>query len=241
MSAARATLSKFRIGSAGLRSTGAGLNAGEVIAIILTAGLLIGAVTYYWTSLRPEEERLRVLERQYSDQQADIARSISLKQKPTTSPAEQAKLTLGTLSEFKEDHLTPFGSGRITLINELNALTRKHGLQLTSGIDMATEAEVDAGADGDPKDKAGKGIDLNKVFPSMFVRVTVFGGYKSLRGFLAELERNKQFLVIDSVGLVNQELKTPTGRGRGQVSESGSSGIALTVEVWAYFRPAERV
>jgi hypothetical protein len=73
----------------------------------------------------------------------------------------------------------------------------------------------------------------------MFVRTTVFGPYKSLRGFLAELERNKQFLVIDSVGLVNQEIKATTGRGRGQAAESGVSGIALTLEVWAYFRPAE--
>jgi len=35
--------------------------------------------------------------------------------------------------------LRPLASGRIALINEINALAKKHNVQLTSGIDMPVE------------------------------------------------------------------------------------------------------
>jgi Tfp pilus assembly protein PilO len=204
---------------------------------VVSVVLLVTAVVYYVAKLRPEQSRLSVLEAQYQQQKAEITSSASNAAKdPEQSPAERARIAVESLDNFKSGYLTPYASGRIALINELNALAKKYNLQLPSGIDMSTEAS-DEGSEGGSK-AGGKQEDLNRVFPRLFVRTSVFGQYKDLRGFVAEVERNKQFLVLQNMSLINQTAKTSTG-GTGRASRmQESTGIALTIEIWAYFRPA---
>ena len=82
--------------------------------------------------------------------------------------------------------------------------------------------------------KRKKADDLLNAFPSVGFRFTVFGQYANVRNFINELEREKQFVVIDSVNLTNQEARTSSRRARGG---EGASGIMLTIEMSAYFQP----
>ena len=77
--------------------------------------------------------------------------------------------------------------------------------------------------------------DVLNAFPSVNFRFTVFGQYSNLRTFINELEREKQFILINSVNLTNQEAKTASRRGKGT---EGAGGIMLTIEMAAYFQPS---
>lgn len=216
-----------------------GLSPGEAIAILLAAAALLFAVTQYFSSLKPEQERLRVLETQLDAQQRSIIANAKTPGITEPNAEDQAKMALETLETFKSTHLKPFSSGRIALIKEINALAKKNSVTLTSGIDMgANLAESDA--DGDKASESSgttrrkKSDDLLNAFPSVGFRFTVFGQYSNVRTFINALENEKQFVVINSINLTNQEARTSSRRARGG---EGASGIMLTIEMSAYFQP----
>lgn len=216
-----------------------GLGVGEAVAILLAVVVVLWTLAYYFTSLKPEQDRLRTIEAQLEAQQQSILknRPDAVKNVPVE---DQAKTALESLDTFKETHLKPFSSGRIALIKEINALAKKNSVSLTSGIDMgSTGGEANSESEEAKEKKAvsrrKKTDDLLNAFPSVNFRFTVFGQYLNIRTFISELEREKQFVVINSVNLTNQEAKTASRRARGS---EGSSGIMLTIEMAAYFRPA---
>jgi hypothetical protein len=224
-----------RIGVKGI-SPGGGrlvLSPLEILGILVSLGLVVWTIVHYTTTLRPAQEKLGAAQSQFELQRKGILQSKD-PSKDGPSPAERATQTLGSLDSFKHDHLTPFESGRILLINEINALVKKHGLQMTSGIDMSTAAvEGTAVSKGSKASQKKKG-ELQNVYPNLTVRVSVFGQYDNIRKFVGDVERNKQFLLITSVSLLNQESRVTTGRG---ARAAGASGIALTIAMQAYFRP----
>ena len=75
------------------------------------------------------------------------------------------------------------------------------------------------------------------MFPSVSFRFTVFGQYSNVKTFINEVEREKQFVVINSVNFTNQEARAAGRRSRG--GEGGASGIMLGIEMSAYFQPKE--
>jgi len=215
-----------------------GLNAAETIAALVGIGLLVLVAVYYFSSLKPQQDRLHALETDFAIQQKSILDNAKPPSTEQHTPSDMAKDAIESLETFKTGHLKPFSTGRIDLIKEINALAKKHTVTLTSGIDMgASISESSAGGD---KAGAKKGALIRKkadeilsAFPSVTFRFTVFGQYAQVRAFINDLEREKQFLVIDSVNLTNQEARTSSRRGRGE----GGTGIMLTIEMSAYFQP----
>ena len=215
-----------------------GLGVGEAIAVLLSLVLLISVVTYYFYSLRPEQGRLLNLEMELREQQKNIIAGKS-PTGPETPVVDSTRTALESLEAFKSNHLKPFSSGRIALINEINALAKKHNVALTSGIDMGSNF-AKAGAESETSGTAGKkstkrkkGDDILSAIPSVTFRFSAFGQYSNLRTLINELEREKQFLVINSINLANQEARTASRRSRGE----GASGVMLTIEMSTYFRP----
>lgn len=216
-----------------------GLSPGEAIAILLAAAGLLFAVTQYFSSLRPQQERLQVLEAQLDAQQRSIIANATTTGTPEPNVEDQAKIALDSLETFKDTHLKPFSSGRIALIKEINALAKSNGVTLISGIDMGanlaeSDAEGDKTSDSKGTTRRRKSDDLLNAFPSVGFRFTVFGQYSNVRSFINALEHEKQFVVINSINLTNQEAKTSSRRARGG---EGASGIMLAIEMSAYFQP----
>lgn len=233
----RAARSEVR--QVGVRKLPFRLSVGEAVAIVLAAAVLVFAVAQYFSSLKPEQERLRKIEAELDAQQRNIIANSPGGQ-PAASAEDQAKVALESLESFKGGHLKAFSSGRIVLINEINALAKKNNVSLTSGIEMgATGDEAEGAADQSSEarstSKRKKADDLLNAFPSVSFRFTVFGQYSNVRTFINELEREKQFVVINSINLTNQEARTASRRSRGG---EGSSGIMLSIEMSAYFQPA---
>lgn len=216
-----------------------GLNVGEAIAVLLAAAVLVWTVAQYFSSLKPEQDRLGAIEAELDSQQRSIIASAKPDGPGQASAEDQAKIALESLETFKGGHLKPFSSGRIALIKEINALAKKNNVTLTSGIDMGANlgesgAEGDQASENKSTTRRKKTDELLNAFPSVGFRFTVFGQYSNVRTFINELEQEKQFVVISSVNLTNQEARTASRRSRGG---EGASGIMLTIEMSAYFQP----
>lgn len=216
-----------------------GLSAAETIAALVSIALLVGVVFYYFTSVKPQQDRLHALEAEFALQQKSILANARPPGSEQPTPSDTAKDAVESLETFKNGHLKPFSTGRIDLIKQINALAKKDNVTLTSGIDMgASIGESAAGDKGGKSDKKGptirkKADEILAAFPSVTFRFTVFGQYPQVRNFINDLEREKQFLVLDSITLTNQEARTSSRRGRGE----GVTGIMLTIEMAAFFQP----
>lgn len=214
-----------------------GLSAREAIAALVGIALLVWVVFYYFTSVKPQQDRLHALEAEFALQQKSILDNALPPGPEQATPSDMAKDAVESLDTFKNGHLKPFSTGRIDLIKQINALAKKDTVTLTSGIDMGASIG-ETGAAGGKSDKKGptirkKADEILTAFPSVSFRFTVFGQYPQVRTFINDLEREKQFLVLDSITLTNQEARTSTRRGRGE----GVTGIMLTIEMVAYFQP----
>src|SRR5262249_2123216 len=133
-----------------------GMSLPEIFAAALALVALAAAMSYYFTALGPEKARLRA-------QQQELQR-IQGESSPQSNEAggprgPNVKDSLASLQSFRSEYLKPLGSGRIALINEVNALAKKHNVVLTSGIDMplskAGHGDAKA-AKNDGADKKGK-------------------------------------------------------------------------------------
>ena len=233
----RDRVSKFEVRRVTAARLPLGLSSAELVIAVLVLLFFVVVVVYYFTSLRPEQARLERLQEDMKRAQSEIA-AVATPATLDASPAMTVRAALESLQAFKSEHLRPLASGRIALINQINALAKKNSLTLTSGIDMPLEQAAEAADEDSSKRK--KTENLFNIFPHMNMHFTVFGQYANVRAFINELEHNKQFLVIKSINISTQEEKTSEGGGGGRRGGRGGGGIAglsLTVEAAAYFQP----
>ena len=100
-----------------------------------------------------------------------------------------------TLAKFETDFLPPPEQGRMDLYEQLNQLIVKNGLRNTSGPTYtALEPEGTKAAGG--RTFATK---WQSYYPGVSVLVTVEGQYENVRRFIRDVERSRQFVVINEV------------------------------------------
>jgi Tfp pilus assembly protein PilO len=223
------------VGAPRIKTLPFGLTGVEIVAAFITLACVAIALTYYWTSLRPEQARLRQLERQLEEQQRDLV-PITPGVASTVSPSDAARDALESLERFKTVHLRAMRSGEIQLLRDLNAMAKKNGVQLTSGIDTTPRmpGQIEEDTSGAKKtQKQRKPEEILNMFPTLAARLSVAGEYTNLRSFISELESSKQFLVVKTISIINQEGKT-TGRNR---RSEATGGLVLSIEMTAYFHP----
>ena len=232
----RERISRVDVRSPRVKSLPFGLSWVEILSLTVAVIVVAVAVTRYWTALRPEQVRLHQLEQQLADQQRDLVLN-SGGVTTTTSPGDVAQQTLDSLDQFKTNHLKRLQSGEIELLNEVNALAKKSSVQLMSGIDttrkLPGQIEGDADAGQKKASKQRKPEEILGVFPALAARFSVSGEYTNLRSFISALEGSKQFLLVNTVNITNQEGRI-TGRSR-RIEAAG--GLMLSIEMIAYFRP----
>ncbi|HKG23281.1 MAG TPA: GspMb/PilO family protein [Blastocatellia bacterium] len=211
-----------------------GLTPRELVAAALAIAFFLSVIIYYFTSVKPERERLKVLEATMEAQQQVIRASIAgLKPTDASSDINAPTEALNSLQVFKSQYLKPLNKGRIDLLNEINGLAKKNSAQLTSGIEMSLQS-VDAEDESKPsKKKSSTNKAEMNVFPRLAIHFEVAGSYSSLRALIAELEKSKQFIVLDSINLTSIDASGEEGGPRG----AGGSGINLSINMTAYFQP----
>jgi Tfp pilus assembly protein PilO len=210
-----------------------GLSGPEIGATILALLVFVLAVIYYLTALSPEQTRLRAQEQELQRLNDELAQTQMV---PGGPQGPNIKDALASLQTFKGEILRPLASGRIALINEVNALAKKHSVTLTSGIDMPLEKGAAKTNDADSKRKK-KAEEVLNAFPRLDMHFTVFGQYPNLRTFLNDMEHSKQFFVLKTVSLVFQEDKGGGEGGGRHRAHAAGSGLAMAIDASAYFQP----
>lgn len=145
-----------------------------------------------------------------------------------------------SLSRFENDFLMRQDLGRMALYDELNQLILKNGVRNTSG---PTYAELEPQG---TKTTGGKNTQTKwqTFYPGVMVVVTVEGSYENLRRFIRDVERSKQFVVINEVELQRARDTNAPVSVEGAAAEGGAepgtgsrgSLVSLQLSMATYFQ-----
>ena len=137
-----------------------------------------------------------------------------------------------SLNRFENENLARQDQGRLDLYEELNQLILKNGLKNTSGPTYTTLDPAGT------KSVSGKSVitKWQSFYPGVAVLVTVEGQYENLRRFVNDVERSKQFVVINEI-----ELQRATqNNAPASADESGATArgalVSLQLNMATYFR-----
>jgi len=142
-----------------------------------------------------------------------------------------------SLNEFENKHLPRVDQGRLDLYEELNQLIIKNNVRNTSGPTYTTLDPTGT------KSTAGKTVvtKWQSFYPGIAVTVTVEGEYQNVRHFIRDVERSKQFVVINEVELQrasqNNQAAAPLAEGAdGAGSGTRASLVTLQLSMATYFQ-----
>jgi type III secretory pathway component EscV len=142
-----------------------------------------------------------------------------------------------SLNKFETENLLRPDQGRMDLYEELNRLIVKNGLKNTSG---PTYTPLDPTG---TKSTVGKSVTTKwqSFYPGIAVMVTVEGQYQDVRRFIRDVERSKQFVVINEVELqraTQNNAPTSVEEGGGSGAGSGTRGslVSLQLNMATYFQ-----
>jgi len=137
-----------------------------------------------------------------------------------------------SLNKFETENLVRQDQGRMGLYEELNQLIIKNSLKNTSGPAYTT---LDPSG---TKSTSGKSVTTKwqSFYPGVVVLVTVEGQYENVRHFIHDVERSKQFVVINEVEL--QRATQTNAPASADESGSGARGslVSLQLNLATYFQ-----
>lgn len=137
-----------------------------------------------------------------------------------------------SLNRFETENLMRQDEGRMESFAELNELIVKNGLKNTSGPTFTTLDPAGT------KATSGKSVitKWQSFYPGVSVMVTVEGPYENIRRFIRDVERSKQFLVINEVELQRADQNSGPVSADGATSGSRGSLVSLQLNMATYFQ-----
>jgi len=146
---------------------------------------------------------------------------------------DQVDRVAASLETFETAHLLRQDQGRMDLYEELNQLIVKNGVRNTSG---PTYTPLDPAG---TKSTSGKSVTTKwqSFYPGIAVMVTVEGQYENVRRFIRDVERSKQFVVINEVELQRAtQNSAPASADEGGGSGTRGSLVTLQLNMTTYFQ-----
>jgi len=146
---------------------------------------------------------------------------------------DQVDRVAASLEKFETGHLLRPDQGRMDLYEELNQLIVKNGVRNTSG---PTYTPLDPTG---MKSASGKTVTTKwqSFYPGIAVMMTVEGQYQDVRRFIRDVERSKQFVVINEVELQRaNENAAPAAAEEGGGSGTRGSLVSLQLNMTTYFQ-----
>ena len=168
----------------------------EVAALAGSCFVLALVLLSYLYFLVPARSRLASLNTELKQTQTNLQTlgSVVNKDQNTKQNVDRAA---ASLNKFETEHLMRADQGRMDSFRELNELIVKNNLKNTSG---PTYTPLDPAG---TKSNSGKTVvtKWQSFYPGTAVMVTVEGEYQNVRRFIRDVERSKQFVVINEVEL----------------------------------------
>jgi|KBSSwiStaDraftv2_1062776.scaffolds.fasta_scaffold257095_2 Tfp pilus assembly protein PilO len=196
----------------------------EVVGLAGSCLILTLVLLSYLYFLVPARSRVASLINDNKQLQTNLEtlRGVNRNEQSTTTTVQQITTSL---DKFETDFLPRQDEGRMQLYDELNQLIIKNGVRNTSGPTYtALEPEGTKTAGG--KNMATK---WQSFYPGVSVMVTVEGQYENVRRFIRDVERSKQFVVINEVELQRaRDNNAPVSAEAPVSSESDDDSAAAT-------------
>jgi len=184
--------------SSGLRVIGVP----ELIGLAVAALLALLTIFAYFYFLAPANSRLTLAQLERKRLQGQVsAAQLNLTEGKTAR--ETIDRINASLNDFEGNWLSAPGSGRMSLYTELNELIRSNGLRNTSGPSYTTLEPLGTKGQVQPTVSAEKQSNSKwqSIYPGVSVSVTVEGPYQSVRHFVRDIEKSRQFLIVNAVEL----------------------------------------
>jgi Tfp pilus assembly protein PilO len=211
----------------------------EVIALAGSCFVLALVLLSYLYFLVPARSRVATANADLSRLQANLQTLGTVVDNDANTKQTVDKIA-ASLNKFETENLLRQDQGRMDLYQELNELIVKNGLKNTSGPTYTTLDPAGT------KSTAGKSVTTKwqSFYPGIAVMVTVEGQYQDVRRFIRDVERSKQFVVINEVELQratqnNAPASVDEGGGASTAGAgSGSRGslVSLQLNMATYFQ-----
>jgi Tfp pilus assembly protein PilO len=212
---------------------------GKMLGVAEVAGLtgsciVLALVLFsYIYFLVPARSRIASLNRDREQVQTNLQKLSSV---VNTEHGTQQRVdeVAASLNTFETEHLMRQDQGRIALYEELNQLIIKNALRNTSGPTYTTLDPTGT------KSLSGKSVvtKWQSFYPGISVMVTVEGEYQNVRRFIQDVERSKQFVVINQVELQRAQQNNAPASADDSTPESGTRGslVSLQLNMATYFQ-----
>lgn len=203
----------------------------EVAALTVSCVILVLVMFSYLYFLVPARSRVASLSADLKQLQTNLQtlEGVVHKEQDTKETVERITASLG---RFETGHLMRQDQGRLELYDELNQLIVKNGVRNTSG---PTYTQLDPAG---TKSAVGRSTSTKwqSFYPGIAVMVTVEGQYQDVRRFIRDIERSRQFVVINEVEL--QRARDSNAPVSVDEPGSGSRGslISLQLNMATYFQ-----
>jgi hypothetical protein len=211
------------------------------IAFLGAAILFASAVALFYSyKVLPVSYMVASRQRQIQEMKAQIEK-LDADERKRRDQATNAEKILESLSGF-ESRLTPDERGMTQIINEIDALGATHKILVgdsTYRVEEADGQQLDE--NGNPKPRPNRDNKKPKIYPNLGVETTVLGDYSNLRRFLSDLERSKQFLIVNSLSFQggDERIVRQLAKGGKQpvLSSPEAVPVSLKIELDTYFKP----
>lgn len=204
----------------------------EVIALAGSCLVLLLVLFSYLYLVVPARLRVSSLNADKARLQANLQTLEGVVNKGQNTKEQVEKVT-SSLGEFETSYLLRPDQGRMDLYDELNQMIVKNNLRNTSG---PTYTPLDPTG---TKSVSGKSTTTKwqSFYPGIAVMVTVEGQYQNIRHFVRDIERSKQFVVINQVELQRaNENNAPASADEAAAGNPAGSLISLQLNLATYFQ-----
>jgi hypothetical protein len=163
---------------------------------------------------------------------------LNVKEKKRLAQAANAEKIMESLHGF-ETRLKSDESGMTQIINEIDTFGATRKVLVGDSTYRVEEADAKFDENGNPKPQPNRD-KKPKIYPNLGVETTVIGDYSNLRLFLSDLERSKQFLIVNSLAFQggDERLTRQLARvGKQPQLSAGAVPVSLKIEFDTYFQP----
>ena len=210
----------------------------EVIALVGSCFVLALVLLSYLYFLVPARSRVSSLRNDRQQTLTNLETLDKLVGKETDTKENVDRIS-ASLNDFETKYLLRVDQGRMDLYEELNQLIVKNGVRNTSGPSYTPLDPTGT------KSASGKTVATKwqSFYPGISVMVTVEGEYQNVRHFIRDVERSRQFVVINEVELQRaSQNNAPAvvdesgGATAGAGSGTRSSLVTLQLNMATYFK-----
>jgi hypothetical protein len=215
------------------------LSSAEIVFLSSAILFACAVALFYSYKVAPLSFTIAARQRQIQDLKSRIEK-LNNEEKKRLDQASNAEKILESLRGF-DSRLYQDGRGMTQIINEINALGVTHKVLVEeSRYDMEEADKSQLDENGNPKPQLIKD-KKPKIYPNLGIETTVVGDYPNLRQFLSNLERSKQFLIVNSLSFQGGDERTVRQLARSgkqpQLGSSDSPPVTLKIGLDTYFHP----